>query len=315
VRWAPLIVAVLAMAFAAPARSMELAIQDEAAIHKGWVAPGPGYWLDIGRQLGATWLRLNAHLPDAMSDRRLAESIGGARQRGYRVELTLTWGDYHIKDFNPRQFAQLAGQAASRFRSARRFSILNEPELTLVVPHRADVYRRTFRLAYRAIHRVRPHAHVLLGETSPHAQPRFIRRLLCLTRGTRMRCRHLHADGYAHHPYQGGSRPDTKAADQPGGIGDTPQLLRQLRRSPIKTRRGRRLPLYFTEFGYHSHETVQAAYWWPLALRYAERLGVRQILAYQLVHPAWAKEGSWDTALEDGEGIPRPAFYAIRSRR
>jgi hypothetical protein len=224
----------------------------------------------------------------------------------------LTWGDWYLepaKDgFTARRYAHSAAHTVRYFRSIHRFSLLNEPDLSLRdVSHRSSVYRRIFRLSYRAIHHARRHIQVLLGETSPYAAKGFLQRTLCLTHATRKRCRGMHADGYAHHPYQfrGGT---AIRRSTPGDITDTPWLLRRLRHSPIRTRHGHRLPLYYTEFGYWGPDCTSSAANWPLAIRIAKRYHVRQLLAYQLV---W-NWGWWDTALVNTDGVPRPAFYTIR---
>ena len=152
-----------------------------------------------------------------------------------------------------------------------RYAIWNEPNWwSLLRPRARSAARSTGGCtcaAARPCKHADPGAKVLIGELAPLGQPeaatpplRFLRRLTCSDRRWRAtrRCPRLVADGFAHHPYTlrwapdyPGPRPrrrhDGLAARASPGRSTASRAARAL-----ATPRGRRCPLYLTEWGYHA---------------------------------------------------------------
>jgi hypothetical protein len=174
---------------------------------------------------------------------------------------------------------------------------------------------------------------VLIGETAPSrvdhrvtAPLRFLRALACATPDYRRarRCRPLHADGYAHHPYQ-----FTTAPERPGrgrddvAIGSLDRLTAALDRLAnarlLTTPAGGRLPIYLTEFGYLRRgrrvlpAPRRAAYLaraFAIAARGYPR--VRQMLQYLLVSPPRDYPGGgFDTSIVLRTGAWTPSFESL----
>ena len=174
-----------------------------------------------------------------------------------------------------------------------RWSLLNEPNqpgwLTpqyerkkrRLVATAAVVYRA---LATAGIKGLRASGHgrdqILLGETAPIGRTsgslarrpippvEFLRKLFCLNpSGRRLRgadgrahgCRkfkRLAVKGFAHHPYQrGGSRPPAEPPQAAGEITiSSPSRLRRVLDQAARARRiPRRLPVFYTEFGFQTN--------------------------------------------------------------
>ena len=211
----------------------------------------------------------------------------------------------------------------------------------------AILYRR---LAVAGIAGLRASGHgreqILIGETSPigraHGSParrpiapvEFLRTLFCLTPGgqrlrgaeaRRLACgrpRRLAVSGFAHHPYlQGGSRPPT---EPPEGAGEitiaTPARLRRVLDQAARARRvPRRLPVYYTEFGFQTNPPDrllgvgvrrQAGYinqsdW--IAYRDPR---VRAVAQYKLIDDA--ARSSFQSGLRFLGGRAKPAYDAYR---
>ena len=211
---------------------------------------------------------------------------GRARRRGVKVQLTLTgpapaWATPtrsvdtgYIKP-NVRLFKKFVKKVAHRYRrKVDRFAIWNEPNWYkwLGPLRRAPrLYRKLYIAGYKAIKRKAPRARVLLGETSPNAQPgiaiaplKFLRRMTCLNRhyrrkpGASRRCKHpLRADGVAHHPYDFDKSPRTKPKGRDdvtiAVLGRLNRALKKMkRRHVLIPRRTRKMPVHLTEYGYFS---------------------------------------------------------------
>jgi hypothetical protein len=236
----------------------------------------------------------------------------------------------------------------------RRWSLLNEPNqpgwLTPQYERRRGRLVATAAVVYRALARagiagLRASGHrrdqVLLGETGPIgrltgplarrpiAPVEFLRKLFCLTPGGRRSkargCRgfkRLAVSGFAHHPYQrGGSRPPAEPPQATGEITiAAPARLRRVLDAAARARRiPRRLPVYYTEFGFQTNPpdrifgvrvALQPAYlnqsdW--MAWRDRRVRGVGQ---YKLVDDAPLP--SFQSGLRFGDGRPKPGYAAYR---
>jgi hypothetical protein len=183
-----------------------------------------------------------------------------------------------------REFADFAFAAAARYRAvADQFAILNEPNQgawlqpqsrhgRAVAPH---LYRAIVRNAYPAVKEAAPGATVLIGElassgrddpgvTRPIRPLRFLRLMGCrdaryhrLRKGPCIGFRPVPADAIGMHPYalfQSPYRRSIKRDD--AAIGDWRRLEstldRLVRARAIKPSGFRRLPIYYTEFGYQT---------------------------------------------------------------
>ncbi len=167
-----------------------------------------------------------------------------------------------------------------------------------------------------------PTAEVLIGELSSFQTMNFMQKVL----------RHgkkVVADGFAVHPYQYLTRPESRKGlpAQSGGIAHAQKLQRFLKHlektGRLETRKGKKVPLFFTEFGYHRLEgrtisqpdrqlpEATRAAWTPRAFEVAKKAGARQMLYYQLF-PTWSGH-AWDTGILDHDGTPNPSFDALKA--
>jgi len=306
----------------------------------------------LARAAGARVVRINvpwasvagARPQDPFDWRRYDEAVGRARAGGLRVQFTLTgpapgWatadGRRGVRRPDPAAFARFAGAAAARFRGrVRRYALWNEPNWhSSLKPNRsaAAIYRRLYRHGFAAVRAADPQARILFGELAPMARPeaaisplRFLRDVTCRDRRlrARRRCAPLQADGFAHHPYTlrwapeypGPGRDDVTT----GSLSRlTLTLDRLARRGALRSRTGRPLGLYLTEWGYHADSRRLGE---PLRSRHVRRglalmqaePRVRQIVWYQLAGPPPSSRRIWDTALLDLDGTPRPVFSTLR---
>jgi hypothetical protein len=140
---------------------------------------------------------------------------------------------------------------------------------------------------------------------------------------SRWRCARLRADGFALHPYTLRWRPDFPGptADDvtTGSLGRIEHALHVLSaRRVLATARGRPLPLYLTEWGWHARspsvpEPLRSSYMLVGLDLIAADPHVRQVIWYQLVGAPDRPRPVWDTGLLNADGSPRPAFRALRS--
>ena len=249
---------------------------------------------------------------------------------------------------NPRHFKQFVRAAARRFKGkVDRYSIWNEPNYrTWLGPPREAAwrYRQLYQLSYRMIKRISPRAKVLFGETSPyktrHAIPplKFLRRAACVDRRyrptkravrergapllSRKRCSGgpLEADGYAHHPYEFKRPPARSQRGKDdvtlGSLDKLTKALDRLKRSgALVPRRGARLPLYLTEYGYfragdRKISERRRAKWTVKGFRLAAKNPrVKQLLYYVLVRPPGGT--FFDLSLLDHDGDETRAYRAL----
>jgi cellulase (glycosyl hydrolase family 5) len=186
---------------------------------------------------------------------------------------------------NASLFGQYAEAVARRYGAVvDHYGISNEPNQGgwlqpqsgrggLISPH---LYRAMVQAAYPRIKAADPTSVALIGNLAssgsrargrraPIRPLAFLRAMACVdshyrpvNRGS---CRHFRpvpADAVGHHPYEFFSPPSRPTKDRDdAGIGDSRRLLQALdrlvRRGRIKPSRGRRLGVYYTEFGYQTN--------------------------------------------------------------
>ena len=321
---------------------LEIALQDNAVfLERGY------YDRDVAfrqaRELGVTWMRTNLlwsrvqPTPGGFDWSQYDSLVDTARRHGVSVEMSLTgpvpaWasGDGRVGPFRPDPvaFRRFARAAAMHFRNrVTRYSIWNEPNHDAWLTPAAEapaIYRRLYEAGWSAIKAADPHAEVLFGETGAYAEAgqtaplAFLRAVAC--RG----CPELHADGYAHHPYEFTDPPEFSypGADNVtiGTLGRLETALDELAaKHLLATPDGKPLPIYLTEFGYFASGrralpasvradwTVRA---YAIALKMYPR--VRQMLQYLLVSPpAHFPGGYFDTSIVSLSGRPEEPFAAV----
>jgi hypothetical protein len=186
---------------------------------------------------------------------------------------------------SPAEFGNYAEAAARRYAAVvDHFGISNEPNQGgwlqpqsgrggLVSPH---LYRAMALAAYPRIKAVAPQSTVLLGNLASSGSAArgrrapirplvFLRTMACVDRryrptkrGPCRGFRAIPADAVAHHPYNFFARPGRRSRNRDDvAIGDSGRLLRTLdrltRRGRIRPGGGRRLSVYYTEFGYQTN--------------------------------------------------------------
>lgn len=328
---------------------IEIALQDDGAF-VAQIYYDRERALSQTRALGAGWVRMSVlwyRVAGRSAERRRPpanppynwasydSAVSAARAHGLRVELSLSgpapaWatGNGRVGPDRPDagRFGQFARAAAQHFRGlVTRYSIWNEPNyVTWLSPRTAapGLYRRLYQAGWAGIKGADPGAQVLIGETAPFALAGrataplgFLRSVACGG------CPPLHADGFAHHPYDFTNAPEHS---YPGAdnvtIGTLPRLFRALdglaRARLLATPAGRPLPVYLTEFGYFASgsralpPSTRAAYLkraFDIAADHYPR--VRQMLQYMLVPPP--RGYAFDTSLTSRSGIPGPAYGAL----
>jgi hypothetical protein len=134
----------------------------------------------------------------------------------------------------------------------------------------------------------------------------------------------LKADGFSYHPYQYCTAPSVKGKKftkglcrrAMHGIGYVKDVQKKLagwaKSKKLTTPGGKRVPLYLTEFGYHRKAPYSIpekwrAKWYPKAMAYAAKAGVKGFVLYQMIPQAQA----WDTSILEANGAPTPSFRAI----
>jgi hypothetical protein len=185
-----------------------------------------------------------------------------------------------------REFGAYAEAVARRYGPVvDHYGISNEPNQGgwlqpqstrrgLVSP---GLYRAMARAAYPRIKKADPGSLALLGNLAPSGSSRargrrapirplaFLRAMACVNRRYRPihrgGCKHFRpipADAIGHHPYQYFAAPSHRSRNRDDAtIGDTRRLLRVVdalvRRHRIRPGHGRRLPVFYTEFGYQTN--------------------------------------------------------------
>jgi hypothetical protein len=324
-------------------RGLEIALQDNAVFlerryYDRQVAFGQA------RQLGVTWMRTNLlwsrvePRPGRFDWSQYDSLVDAARKAGLSVQMSLTgpapaWatGDGVAGVFrpDPAKFGAFARAAAEHFRGrVPRYSIWNEPNFVSwlqPLDESPAIYRQLYEAGWAAVKRADHGAQVLIGETAAYAKRgramaplAFLHQVAC--RG----CPELHADGYAHHPYEFTDPPESS---YPGSgnvtIGTLDRLTRTLDALAadhlLATPEGRPLPVYLTEFGYFASgrhalpAPVRADYLvraYAIAARAYPR--VRQLLQYLLVAPPRdSPGGEFDTSIVKQSGRPEQPFSAL----
>jgi hypothetical protein len=268
--------------------------------------------------------------------------IDDAARHGIRLQLNLTapapaWaaGDHKVGVVRPdaQEFGQFAAAAARHFKGrVDMYSIWNEPNYVgWLAPLRAEpeLYRALYTAAYNGIKTADPAAKVLIGETAPYSEGHralaplaFLRDVLCRNQiyAPVKQCPPLHADGYAHHPYEFANPP---AAPYPGAdnvtMGTLGRLTAALDRlasaKALTTPDGKSLDVYLTEFGYFASGPVapppaQRASYLKQAFDIAQRNSrVKEMLQYILVSPPPGTR--FDTSLIAQDGKPSLPFTAL----
>ncbi len=200
-----------------------------------------------------------------------APVVAAAEAAGLHVMLVPTG---RARRPSPRAYGRMVRRLGERFPTVRRWGLWNEPNqprwLWPQYVRREDRQvlvsaRRYRRLARAGIAALRATGHagdvILLGETAPightsgppadrlTAPEPFLRALL--GRGPRLR-----VTGYAHHPYTNGAAASPRQRLLGPGqisIGNAGVLKRLLARGARRGAIPRRLPIWYTEFGYQSN--------------------------------------------------------------
>jgi hypothetical protein len=358
VKTAVAVSALLALGVAPQANALELGIQDDRLfvgppMTADAAPPGlsPAQGLARARELRVSTLRLNvrwaavAAAPERYDLSPVEQAVDGARASGLRVQLALTgpapaWatadGRVGNRSPDPAAFGRFAAAVATQLRGrVARYAVWNEPNWHgLLTPRRRApaIYRALYRAAWPALRTADPGARVLFGELAPMGSPEdatsplaFLRAATCTNRRwhTIRRCARLRADGFALHPYTLRWRPDFPGptADDvtTGSLGRIEHALHVLSaRRVLATGRGRPLPLYLTEWGWHARsysipEPLRSSYMLAGLDLIAADPHVRQVIWYQLVGAPDRPRPVWDTGLLNADGSPRPAFRVLRS--
>jgi len=137
------------------------------------------------------------------------------------------------------------------------------------------------------------------------------------------------ADAYAFHPYQYCTPPNTYAKkyipgstcrkSSRGGMAsaqDTQDFIgKWFKKGRFVTSKGKRPPLYLTEFGYHvtGKSAIPENYrvkWYPMAMSVAKKAGARGMVLYQMFPSG---PGRWDTSILLSNGKPSATYNALRA--
>jgi hypothetical protein len=279
--------------------------------------------------------------------RRYDRVVREARAFRIYVQLTLmgpapAWATTNRKvgTYGPKpdHYARFAAATASHFRGrVTRYSIWNEPNHHYFLTPQAipggglvspEIYRRLFEAGYDSIKRIDPGAEVLLGETCPCPSgpglidpTGFLLAMSCRDQDLKptRECEPLHADGYAHHPYQTAGPPERDVRPVQLGIGSLSHLIWLLdglaRTGAVVGPGGRPLDLYLTEFGYHAggalaRPLAKRADYLPRAFEVAYRNPrVRKMVQYQLL-PSGSSD--WDTGILDPRSGRGMIYHSLR---
>jgi hypothetical protein len=185
---------------------------------------------------------------------------------------------------DPAQFERFAYAVAARYAlTVDQFALLNEPNQGAWLqpqsqggrPVAPGLYRDLARAGYAAVKRAAPKATVLVGELAPSGRNdpgptrpirplRFLRLTACrddrfrrIRSGSCRRFRPIPADAVGHHPYALFQSPFRRSHYRDdAAIGDWRGLESVLDRlvglGAIKPSGSKRLPIYYTEFGYQT---------------------------------------------------------------
>ena len=335
---------------------LEVALQDDAVfLQRSYYDREKA--LAQAQQMGVTRLRvlvLWARVPGARPDAKSPPAhpaydwsgydslIDDAARHGIRVQLDLSgpvpaWAAGNHKQGivkpNAKHFGEFAATAARHFKGrVDRYSVWNEPNYVGWLAPRHDepsLYRALYVHAYRAIKKNDPNAQVLIGETAPYSEKgramaplEFLRGVACRTAiyAPAKTCAPLHADGYAHHPYEFANPPQAPypGADNVtvGTLGRLTSALDSLARvHALTTPQGKPLDVYLTEFGYFASGPVSVsppkrADYLKTAFDIAARNPrVKEMLQYILISPPAGVR--FNTSLINLDGKPTVPFTAL----
>ena len=356
---APLLAFLVLCAPAHASRTMDIGLQDDYVL-LGESGFNRGVALNRAAELGVTKIRANVLwsrvLEGNQANRRTRPSrpsydlaafdylVAIARERGMRVELTLTgpaprWatGDRRkASNRNPssKEFARFAKDIAKRYRGqVERYSIWNEPNWhTWLNPARtaARQYRALYTRAYSSIKRADPKAKVVFGELAPQARPgashsplRFMRDVLCVDRSWRKRssCGRVRADAVSLHPYDYRRSPTSKKvpADDVtiGTVSRLTNALTRLRRAKaLSTAKGREPAVHLTEFAYFAAgplafpRATRARYITQAFELARKNPKVAELLYFGLLQ---VPDRQWNTGLLRPDGEPDAAFISLKA--
>lgn len=304
------------------------------------------------RRLGAKVIRITVSwanvMPGASANEqewsRYDNAIAEAHRHGFIVQLELAGpaprfatADHRVGYDRPSAYAfgHFAAAAAARYSDiVSTYSIWNEPNWWFELQPKQDaprLYRGLYEAGYAAIRRTQPKADVLIGELAPLGPPesgtpplQFLRALTCRDRHMRVlrRCKPLHAEGFALHPYTLSWRPKFPGTS-PDDVttGSLPRLVRMLRAlahtHALSTPSGGPPPIYLTEYGWQTdyapggeqRRAQHAIEGYDLAYR---RPQVREIVWYELAPPPASIKAFWDTALLTTKDQASATFDALR---
>jgi hypothetical protein len=335
---------------------LEVALQDDAVfLNRSYYDREVA--LAQAQKMGVTRLRVLviwARVPGAEPDRKSAPRgprwdwsnydslINDAARHGIRLQLNLTgpapaWatgnGKQGVVRPDAQKFGEFAAAAAEHFKGrVDRYSIWNEPNYAgWLAPARKEpqLYRALYTHAYNAIKKADPSAQVLIGETAPYhlagramAPLKFLRGVTCRNEiyAPAKPCPTLHADGYAHHPYEFANPPQ---APYPGAdnvtVGSLDRLTKALDKlasvKALTSPDGKPLDIYLTEFGYFASGPVavppaKRADYLKTAFDIAARNPrVKEMLQYILVAPPAGVR--FNTSLIEQDGKPTRPYLAL----
>ncbi|MCW2959167.1 MAG: hypothetical protein JWP18_1970 [Solirubrobacterales bacterium] len=264
---------------------------------------------------------------------------------------------------DPAMFGDFAHAVAERYKGrVRQYVVWNEPNQPAFLqpqfscsssgckPLAPHLYRELYRAAATAVRAADPAAQVLIGALAPRGKaPRsrnatmrplqFLRALGCVTTsykrdrtGACRTAKPVTADGFAYHPHPVGLRPDQHDAERDNAsIGDIDRIQTALDRTTsagvVKPVSGKRLDLYFTEFGYQTNPpdptvgipTSRQAAW----VQWASYLAWRHPRVKTLTQYEWIDEpvktasrsldkyAGWQSGILFADGRPKPLAAAF----
>lgn len=282
---------------------------------------------------------------------RLDRLVDSAQRRGMELQVTLTgpvptWATKtrrgHLNTPGAREFGRWAKAVATRYGDrVNLWSIWNEPNHPEFLkpqyrdgrPASPKIYRKLYRAAERAIHRVPGGSgdKVLFGETAPIGNENlvsplgFLRGAMCLDDSYERKgsCAKLRVDGYAHHAYTRKNGPNFVHPDPDDvSIGALSRLVAALDRAARAGAIDRGVPIYLTEFGIQSKPDPFAG---VSLRRQAEYLAISERIAYAnprvaafsqyLLVDDQPRKGSreqrysgFETGLKTAKGKRKPAY-------
>lgn len=263
------------------------------------------------------WLTLEERGPGRLSDwyvARVDRVVDAARARGLEVLVTL-WGtpawanggrDRNVPPHDPREYGRIAGWAASHFRGrVAAWEVWNEPNDERFFAGRdAREYVALLRAAHAAVRAGDPGARVVLAGPSYNDTGWLEAVYRAGGRGA--------FDVLATHPYLAPAdappeRPDT-------GTIWTLEHVSQVRSLMIRWGDGA-LPIWFTEFGWSSHDNPPDIEPWRRGVSPQAQAAylVRTIELVRRRHP-YVTSIFWYTARDQDSGDPHLDGYGLLTR-